>query len=362
MAKEEKTKKEKKIIEKKISLGHDKNGKLIRRNVRGRNNAEIERKAFEMRQRYLEQSGAPSNQMTFITYARNWLKNTKGMKSLNTRAMYQNVIEKHLAPELADLFFDEITLSDLQGIINKNFDKYETCNKIRLTIRQLYASAADDDLLPRKAANVKKLVIPQKPKNEKRALTEAERQALFDADLNDKQRAFVLTLYYTGMRREEALALTSDAFDFSNKTVRVSQTLVLDHGRAVILPTAKNNYSLRDILLTDKYIEYILEYVKSKQGFIFDMPRQPGEPMTESSFRRFWQGIIDKLVLKAPTAASLTPHIFRHDYATRLYYSEISPKMAAKLLGHRDTTMIMKVYAHLDEKKENALDKLNRGL
>ena len=33
--------------------------------------------------------------------------------------------------------------------------------------------------------------------------------------------------------------------------------------------------------------------------------------------------------------------------------------MAAKLLGHANTDMIVKIYAHLDEEKENAAEKLN---
>lgn len=352
----------KKIIEKKITLGRDAEGKLIRRNVRGHSKAEIEKKTFEMRQKWLMKSGRPDNEMSFITYARHWYQTTKSMKSISTRKMYENVIEKHLAPALGDLYFDEISLSDLQGILNKNFDKYETCNKIRLTLRQLYEAAMDDDMFMKKAANVKKLVIPNKTKTERRAFTDEERKAILEADFTDRQRAFVWTLYYTGVRREEALALTASAFDFENKTVTISQTLVLDGNNAIIVQSAKSSHSLRDILLPDKYIDAIRDYVKSKEGLIFDMPRTPGAPMTDTSFRRFWQTISAKLIAIAPTAAELTPHYFRHDYATRLYYSGITMKMAAKILGHADTTMIMKIYAHLDEQKENVLERLNKSL
>ena len=49
----------KKTIEKKITLGRDAEGKLIRRNVRGKTKAEVEKKAFEMRQKWLEKSNRP---------------------------------------------------------------------------------------------------------------------------------------------------------------------------------------------------------------------------------------------------------------------------------------------------------------
>ena len=35
--------------------------------------------------------------------------------------------------------------------------------------------------------------------------------------------------------------------------------------------------------------------------------------------------------------------------------------MAAKLMGHKDTTMIVKIYAHLDELKERVTDKLAKA-
>ena len=55
----------------------------------------------------------------------------------------------------------------------------------------------------------------------------------------------------------------------------------------------------------------------------------------------------------------LTAHIFRHNYATMLYYSGISLKKAAALMGHADTKMIMEVYSHLNEQKEQTETKLN---
>lgn len=56
----------------------------------------------------------------------------------------------------------------------------------------------------------------------------------------------------------------------------------------------------------------------------------------------------------------LTPYVFRHNYCTELYYSDISLKEAQRLMGHSDYNMIMKVYSHLDEKKENTKNKLER--
>ena len=346
--------------EKKISLGRDENGKLIRRNVRGNTKAEVERKTFEMRQKWLEKNARMASGMTFATYCRHWFNTTKALRSINTRAMYNNIIEKHLIPSFPDLYFDEISLSDLQLMINDRSAHPETCRKIKLTLKQIY-DAAKEDKYP-VDINISKLVLPQEQQKEKRALTDQEKKALFEPStpFTEEQRAFVYTLYYTGMRREEALALTPAAFDFKNHCVMVSQTLVFDAGSPVIRKAAKSSASLRTIHMPQKYVESIREYVERQTGLVFPMPSDPTRPMTLSSYTKFWQGIQKSMVPFAPEASELTAHIFRHNYATQLYYSGITVKMAAKLMGHANTNMIMRIYAHLDESKELSAEKLDQ--
>lgn len=344
--------------EKKITLGRDKDGKLIRKSIYGKSQREIERRAFQAKQEWLLNNPArPDNDIAFMTFARKWLATSKQHASINTRAMYDNVIEKHLAPELNDLYFSEIVQSDLQTIINTNFDKYETCNKIKLTLRQIYSAAVDNDIEIHRTVNIKKLILPKKEKNEKRALTAEETQALTKAELNDKQRAFLYILYYCGLRREEALALEVKHIDLKGKHIKVSQALVFDKNTPVIERT-KNSYSCRLVPIPSVFVPFLRDYTRDKQGLLFTMAN--GEPLTHSSFVKFWQGIQKALSVYAPTAESLTPHLFRHNYATLLYYSDVSRKKAAEIMGHADTTMIDKVYAHLDELKENTNEKIDK--
>lgn len=59
-------------------------------------------------------------------------------------------------------------------------------------------------------------------------------------------------------------------------------------------------------------------------------------------------------------AKDITPHMFRHTYATNLYYAGIDIKTAQNLLGHASIQMTMDIYTHLDSKKiTTAGDKLN---
>ena len=347
------------VYERKITLGRDENGTPVRKSITGRTIAELNDRIEQARQEWQRMNDIDPDAVLFSTYARKWFASAKAVKSLNTRAMYENALEKHILPAIGDLYFDEISLSDLQKIINERAEKYETCNKIRLTLRQIYTAAADEGVKAAQNVKVGKLVLPPKQKNEKRALTETEKDALFKAPFTDEQRIFAHALYFMGIRREEALALTRDDVDFERNMICVRRTLIFDKNAPIVKATTKSSAGKRDIPIPQDFVPELTEYVAGCGKLLFPMPTRPNEYMSQSSYVKFWKGIIAAMQPYAESAESLTAHIFRHNYATSLYHSQISPKMAAKLMGHNGTQMIMNVYAHLDDEQERTAEKLN---
>ena len=346
----------KNVYEKKITLGRDRDGTPVRKSITGRTIAELNQKIEEAKQNWMLMHDIDDS-ILFSTYAQRWLVNTKGILSLNTKRMYKETLDRHIIPEIGDLYFSEITLQDLQKIISDRADKYETCNKIKLTLRQIFEAAMEDDLV--KKINTKKLVLPPKPQKEKRPLTKAETEAVFKADLPDAQNIFLKLLYYTGIRREEALALEASDFDFDESSLRINKVIVFDENTPVLKPQAKTSAGNRKIPIPEVFKPDLKKYIDSHAKILFDQARNPGQYMSKSSYNKFWKSITAALGVVTPSAESLTAHMFRHNYATLLYYSDVSPKMAAKLLGHEGTQMIMEIYAHLDESRENTSEKLN---
>ena len=59
----------------------------------------------------------------------------------------------------------------------------------------------------------------------------------------------------------------------------------------------------------------------------------------------------------------LTAHIFRHNYCTELCYQvpAISTKKIAQLLGD-DEKMVLEVYSHVVEKKENTEEVITKAI
>jgi site-specific recombinase XerD len=50
-------------------------------------------------------------------------------------------------------------------------------------------------------------------------------------------------------------------------------------------------------------------------------------------------------------SSDVTPHIFRHTYATRLFHNGVDIKTAQYLLGHSSIQVTLGIYTHLE--KEN---------
>jgi integrase len=341
------------IYEKKITLGRDDLGTPIRKSITGRTIPELNQRIEDAKQMWMRMHDV-NESVLFSTYAEKWLANTKAVRSINTKRMYRETLDRHIIPEIGNLYFAEISLSDLQGIINDRADKYETCNKIRLTIRQIYNAAVDEGLA--KGVNVKKLVLPPKPQSEKRALTDKETECIFAAPFTEQQKVFVKLLYYTGIRREEALAL--EPGDFTESSVRINKTIVFDDNAPILKPSAKSAAGNRIVPIPNEFKEELAEYLSKAGKILFPQPRNGGY-MSKSSYNKFWKGITGAMAEIEPSAASLSAHIFRHNYATILYYSDISIKKAAQLMGHESTQMIMEIYAHLDEMQERTTEKLN---
>jgi site-specific recombinase XerD len=75
-----------------------------------------------------------------------------------------------------------------------------------------------------------------------------------------------------------------------------------------------------------------------------------------------WDSITTTLGKAAGEKVELTPHMLRHNYCTELCYQvpAISTKMIARLLGD-DERMVLEVYSHIQEEKEDLQHAINNA-
>jgi integrase len=75
-----------------------------------------------------------------------------------------------------------------------------------------------------------------------------------------------------------------------------------------------------------------------------------------------WKHDKYKLVIDKDKIKGLTPHVFRHNFATVLYYAGVDIKEAQRLCGHSNVQLTLDIYTHLDQKKSASAAKINKYL
>lgn len=334
-----------------------------------KSSADLEKKVIAFKQALEEQKNVSFDNRTFYEYSIHWLEISKANREKNTRQMYKNVIEKHFS-YLYDIPIAKIQHSHFQQVINIASDRPRTCEQIYITFRQIIKSAIRDHILPKSAFDdiCTDISLPTKIKAEKRPLTAVEKQALKNVVLDEKKSAFIFIIYYCGLRRGEALALTKSDFDFENRLLYVTKNLIFVNGMPEIKSYPKTDNGIRKVPMPSEMINKIRPFIEeSPDGCIF---RSKGrDMMTQSSYNNMWKSIVLQLNIaigynpnskknkEEKQITDLTAHIFRHNYCTELCYRvpEISTKMIAKLMGDTEK-MVLDVYSHIVEEKERPTD------
>lgn len=304
--------------------------------------------------------------ITFLDYARLWVKTYKSQASNNTKAMYDNIIEKHFIA-LEDVKVQIIDRIHLGILLENASGKKRTQQQIVMTFKQVLKSAVIDHLFP---ANVMEDIfnnidsIKYKAK-EKRALADYEKKAVFKADFNDMDRVFVYLIYGCGLRREEALALTIFDLNLKHKEVTINKAheFVKDKPKQKV-PKTNNGY--RTVPIPSSVFPAIESYVNKRKAagktYLFVM--RNGQPVTKSSYDKMWERILKRMQdVTEDQITGLTAHVFRHNFCTNLCYQipKISIKRIAQLMGDTEA-MVMKVYNHMILEKEDAEGAVNDAM
>ena len=158
------------------------------------------------------------------------------------------------------------------------------------------------------------------PKQEKKlpvVLSPGELATFFQAVPNLKHRIVLRTMYASGVRISEALALRVDDIDSRRMLIRVEQ----GKGR-------RDRYTI----LPPTLLEGLREYWKSSRSRPWLFPgRTPQKPLTQSAMQRVVQRVRKKAGLRKP----VTTHTMRHCFATHLLEAGVDLRSIQLLLGHR---------------------------
>ena len=176
------------------------------------------------------------------------------------------------------------------------------------------------------------------PKDRRRlptVLSLEEVARLIDAAGNLMQRALLMTLYGTGMRRTEVSLLKVSDIDSRRMMIRVER--------------GKGGTG-RDLPLSPALLETLREYWRWKKPRIYLFPSSthkcgPDRPISDKTV---WYAC-KEAALHARITKHVTPHTLRHSWATHLLEAGTDLRTIQVLLGHVDLETTAR-YLHLSQR------------
>lgn len=162
-------------------------------------------------------------------------------------------------------------------------------------------------------------------------------------------KAFFYTVYYTGARKGEILALSWQDIDLRKKTLRINKSLTRKSiGVPYEITTPKNISSNRTILMPDILVDILTSYSNqtAHEAFVFG----GNKPIAENTLtRRF------KHWCETANVNTIRIHDLRHSHASLLISKGATIVLIAKRLGHSSTEQTLNTYAHLMPNEEHKL-------
>lgn len=185
------------------------------------------------------------------------------------------------------------------------------------------------------------------PKQEKKLpkfLEDEQVQQLLNTPATDSwpgvlDRAILETLYSTGMRVSELVALDVDSVDFLNEVIHIRSKGKV--GRSVPIDSSALQFIRH-------YMEFRSKLIQNNGGIDNNLlfANKSGKPLDTRTIRRK----MDKYLAMAGLDPSISPHTLRHSYAMRMLNKGVDLRSLRDLLGHQSLSAT-RIYTHLNGKQ-----------
>lgn len=285
--------------------------------------------------------GLCSEKITVDEWEQRWFAAYKSGTKETTRQFYQNIYRTHISPSLGRLLVSQVSEAQCQAILTAMADAYsvKTIRSVRTTLFSIFDKARANRLI---AVNPCEHLTAQgrQPKS-RRALTAAERSAYLHACTIHELGTFAAFLYFFGLRRGEALALTGA--DIFPDHIRITKQLVFPTNNQPQLDTPKSAAGVREIPIPQKARKYI-DFDVLPRGYLF--VNDSGAPFSYSEIIDRWR---DFLRCAFGKHTEITMHYLRHNYCTMLFENDVDLQTVKQLAGHESIETTLHIYTHYSD-------------
>lgn len=299
--------------------------------------------------------GVEQTNITVDDWEKQWFEAYKSGCRENTKKFYENLYNKHIQPVIGSARLNQVREHTCQKILTDMSEEYsvKTVSSVRSILFSLFDKAQANKFIVINPAA--KLVAKGRPKGERRALTEKERNAYLKACTEHPFGDFAAVLYFFGLRRGEALALTKE--DVCLDHITVSKQYIFPENNTPKLSYPKTDAGTREVFIPTKARQYI-DFSDYEEGLLFC--EDDGSPFSFSQIVDRWKSFIHYALGKD---TDITMHCLRHNYCTMLFEQGVDVFTAKELMGHDDINTTLSVYTHYTQsiQKRNKAKALKIG-
>lgn len=350
--------------------GYTISGKIIYGFCYGKSYREAKFKAFEKKaELFNERSFAGEcNHFFFEFFCNEWLCEQWGTVKDSSYAKYENVLKKHILPNLGMKKLDAITAEQVERL------KWELIEEKGLSPKTVKDVLSEIHMILKYAARQYpgalreiKIKYPKDYHGEIRVLSVKEQQLLITylkTDMDACKFGTLLALL-TGMRIGELCALRWENISMVNRTIRIDSTMqrlknfdeTSGEKTRVVMGHPKSDTSARIIPMSDSIFALCAAHPSMPpDAFVLTATQQYMEP-------RKLQRRMEKYTSDCGLEG-VHFHTLRHTFATRCIEAGVDLKSLSEILGHANTTITLKRYVHssLEQKRQNMNKLSNVGL
>ena len=243
---------------------------------------------------------------------------------------------------------DKYLLGQYVKYMNQKFAPRSVKRKLA-SIRAFYHELYENDILKTNPFDKFRIRI-QSPKQLPRIIPTHIVQALLQCAYNEyssKDRRVLRDitvlelLFSTGLRVSELCALTKDNFMLNEDELYL---LINGKGKKERIIQIANPELIQ--LVKTYYHEYSNE-IQEQNAILYNSVRRPLSPQSV-------RGIIDKYLKKLHIQNHITPHMFRHTFATSLLEAGMDLRYIQSLLGH-SSIATTQIYTHVNIRQQTML-------
>lgn len=143
-------------------------------------------------------------------------------------------------------------------------------------------------------------------------------------------------LFATGMRVSELCSIAADSIDLSSGEIRIYGKGAKERIIQIGNPDVR--------IAVERYYEAFSNQIQ-ETGWLF--VNRLGNQLSDQSVRN----MINSYVVQAGLEQHITPHMFRHSFATLLLEEDVDIRYIQQLLGHSSITTTQ-IYTHVTSKKQ----------